>query len=118
MVRRLIQKQNIRLAQKQLDKGNLCLLSTGKLGQRFLSLFLGKAELTDDYIILFFKIVSAVFLEFFFHCGITCHGLFGIISLKCLCRSFQFFFPALHRSKDFTHFLLKRNGRIFKRNLF
>lgn len=64
MVRRLIQKQNIRLAQKQLDKGNLCLLSTGKLGQRFLSLFLGKAELTDDYIILFFKIVSAVFLEF------------------------------------------------------
>ena len=112
MVRWLIQKQNIRLAQKQLDKGNLCLLSTGKLGQRFLSLFLGKAELTDDYIILFFKIVSAVFLE------LTCHGLFGIISLKCLCRSFQFFFPALHRSKDFTHFLLKRNGRIFKRNLF
>lgn len=55
MVRWLIQKQNIRLAQQQLDEGNLCLLSTGKLGQRFLSLFLGKAELTDDYIILFSK---------------------------------------------------------------
>ena len=118
MVRRLIQKQNIRLAQKQLDKGNLCLLSTGKLGQRFLSLFLGKAELTDDYIILFFKIVSAVFLEFFLPLRYNVSRPLRNNQSQVPVPQLPVLFPALHRSKDFTHFLLQRNGRIFKRNLF
>ena len=117
VVRRLVKKQNIRLAQEQFDKRNLCLLSPGKLRKRFLSLFLGKPEFADDHIILFFKIVAAIIPESLLHCGILCNCLLRVIMFQ-LCRHFlKLLFPLFHRCKNLTDFLLKGHRGIFKGNL-
>ena len=63
VVRRLVKKQDIRLAEKQLDECNLRLLPPGELRQRLLALLLGETELADQDIVFLLEIISAVLLE-------------------------------------------------------
>jgi len=63
VVRRLVEKQDVRFAEKQLDECNLRLLPTGKLRQRLLALLFGETELADQDIVFLLEIISAVLLE-------------------------------------------------------
>ena len=113
----LVQKQDIRLTQQQLDKRNLRLLSSGKITERFLSLFLGETEFSNQYFILFLKVITAIFLEGFFHHRIAMYFLVRVIGFQFLRSCFQFFLSLDHRLKHFTDFLLQCEVWIVKCNL-
>ena len=117
MVGRLVQKQDIRLGEEQLDECDLGLLSTGKVAERLLSLLLGETELADQYLVLLLKVISTVLLECLLHRCVALYLFIGIIVFKLRCGTLKLLLAADHRCKYLADLFLKGDIRIFKCDL-
>ena len=117
MVRRLVEKQDIRLGEEQLDKGDLRLLSAGEVAQRLHPLLLGEAEFTDQHVALLLKVIAAVPGKGFLHRRVTRDLLFGMIVLQFRCCFRKPPLALIHRREDLADLLLERDLRILEGDL-
>ena len=126
VVGRLVQEQDIRLAEKKLDECQFCLLSTGEFAQRTVLIFRREAELTQHRLIFFFVIVTADIFKFFLKSRILFDlagvGLFvGIGVESCIIHfveeSFHTLLHSVDFGKDFANFLIDSDRIILESHL-
>ncbi len=82
MVGGLVQQQNVRLAEKQLNKSNLRTLSAGKIREGLYFFLTGKTKLFNCHFIFFFILVSVKQFVPFLQFGIFDQRLIVRIALQ------------------------------------
>ena len=117
VVRGLIQKHNVRTAQKQFDKSHLCLLSSGKCSDRAGNILQVKAKLLEHRFHITPICIASHCLHLILQRGVLIHPLLVMIGFHDVCKFFHPAFTGKYLFKHLQNFIFYRNFLIFKADL-
>lgn len=118
VIHQLVRGRGVQLTRGRLSGNGLYLLSAKGLKRQFLSLFLKGTRLASSCVVLFFGVMSTIFLRFFFRYNVAYRNLFKVVGLGYLYHDFRFFFPTLRQDGSFARFLLGHGREVFGHGLF